>query len=135
MTCPGSQWDYLVRSSMIKGGGIKVEKGMAKQKQLVVTILAMALVALLLVTICAPAPPVAGETVVVGAVWGMTGPATSSLQIQTGAIQDYFRYFNYKLGDHRGVTKVAIYEVRDGKIGPVSDWRDVPVLPWWEYTK
>jgi branched-chain amino acid transport system substrate-binding protein len=34
----------------------------------------------------------------------------------------------YKPGDHRGATKVAIYEVRDGKIIRVSDWREAPTL-------
>jgi branched-chain amino acid transport system substrate-binding protein len=30
--------------------------------------------------------------------------------------------------DHRGITKLAIYEVRDGKIVRVSDWREAPSL-------
>ena len=34
----------------------------------------------------------------------------------------------YKPGDHRGNTKVAIYEVRDGKIVRVSDWQEAPML-------
>jgi branched-chain amino acid transport system substrate-binding protein len=58
------------------------------------TILAVALTALLLLTACAPAPTVEGKKVEVAAIWGMTGPAAASLQIQTAAIQDYFRYFN-----------------------------------------
>jgi branched-chain amino acid transport system substrate-binding protein len=30
--------------------------------------------------------------------------------------------------DHRGITKVAVYEVKDGKIVPVTEWREVPSL-------
>jgi branched-chain amino acid transport system substrate-binding protein len=35
----------------------------------------------------------------------------------------------YKPDDHRGVTKVAIYQVKEGKIVRISDWREAPVLP------
>jgi len=34
----------------------------------------------------------------------------------------------YKPGDHRGVTKVAIHRIEDGKIVRVTDWQDVPVV-------
>jgi len=53
------------------------------------------LAALILASACAPGPTTTeGKKVELGAIWGMTGPAAVSLQIQTMAIQDYFRYFN-----------------------------------------
>ena len=33
---------------------------------------------------------------------------------------------SYKPDDHRGVTKVAIYQVKQGRIVRLSDWREVP---------
>jgi branched-chain amino acid transport system substrate-binding protein len=39
----------------------------------------------------------------------------------------------YKPDDHRGPTKVAIYQVRGGEIVRVSDWREVPSGRAWEY--
>jgi len=57
-------------------------------------IVAAGLVVALLLTACAPGPTVEGKRVEVAAIWGMTGPAAASLQIQTAAIEDYFRYFN-----------------------------------------
>jgi len=35
----------------------------------------------------------------------------------------------YTPDDHRGVTKVAIYQVKEGKIVRVTDWREAPMLP------
>jgi len=34
----------------------------------------------------------------------------------------------YEPGDHRGVTKVGIHQVRDGKMVRVTDWREVPMV-------
>jgi len=39
----------------------------------------------------------------------------------------------YKSDDYRGVTKMAVYEVRDGEIVRVSDWREAPSGRDWEY--
>jgi len=39
----------------------------------------------------------------------------------------------YKPGDHRGATKMAVYEVRGGEIVRVSDWREAPVARDWKY--
>jgi branched-chain amino acid transport system substrate-binding protein len=39
----------------------------------------------------------------------------------------------YKPDDHRGSTKMAVYEVRGGKIVRASDWREVPSGRDWEY--
>jgi len=38
----------------------------------------------------------------------------------------------YKPGDHRGSTKMAVYEVRGGKIVRVSDWQEAPSGRDWE---
>jgi ABC-type branched-subunit amino acid transport system substrate-binding protein len=35
---------------------------------------------------------------------------------------------SYTLEDHRGSTKAALYQVRDGKIVRATDWRDAPML-------
>ena len=67
---------------------------MMKGKRLGIIILAVAATVALLLTSCAPGPTVGGKTVQVAAIWGMTGPAAASLQIQTAAMEDYFRYFN-----------------------------------------
>ncbi len=68
---------------------------MLKGKRVGIAILAVSLAVVLLFTACAPAPTTVEEKKVeVAAIWGMTGPAASSLQIQTQSIQDYFRYFN-----------------------------------------
>ena len=34
----------------------------------------------------------------------------------------------YTPEDHRGSNKVAIYQVRDGKLVRASDWREAPLL-------
>jgi branched-chain amino acid transport system substrate-binding protein len=39
----------------------------------------------------------------------------------------------YKPDDHRGVTKMAVYEVRGGEIVRVSDWREAPSGRDWKY--
>jgi hypothetical protein len=39
----------------------------------------------------------------------------------------------YKAGDHRGATKMAVYEVRGGEIVRASDWREAPSGRDWEY--
>jgi len=74
------------------------------KRQLSGVIMAVGLVVALLLTACAPAPTVEGEEVEVAAIWGMTGPAAASLQIQTASIQDYFRYFN----EQEGIPGVSI---------------------------
>jgi len=71
-----------------------VKNEMMKGKRLGIIILAVAATVALLLTSCAPGPTVGGKTVQVAAIWGMTGPAAASLQIQTAAMEDYFRYFN-----------------------------------------
>jgi len=39
----------------------------------------------------------------------------------------------YQPGDHRGATRMAVYEVRGGEIVRVSDWQEVPPGRDWEY--
>jgi hypothetical protein len=39
----------------------------------------------------------------------------------------------YKPDDHRGATKMAVYEVRGGELVRVSDWREVPSGRDWEF--
>jgi len=39
----------------------------------------------------------------------------------------------YEPGDHRGATKMAVYEVRGGEIVRASDWREAPVGRDWKY--
>jgi ABC-type branched-subunit amino acid transport system substrate-binding protein len=39
----------------------------------------------------------------------------------------------YKPDDHRGSAKMAVYQVRGGKIVRVSDWREVPSGRDWKY--
>jgi branched-chain amino acid transport system substrate-binding protein len=34
----------------------------------------------------------------------------------------------YTPEDHRGSTKIAIYQIKDGKIVPATDWREAPML-------
>jgi len=68
-----------------------------KGKRVGITILAIGLAALLLVTACVPRPIEEEETVVeIGYVMHLTGAAASSTQIQMQGILDYFRYFNEK---------------------------------------
>ena len=38
----------------------------------------------------------------------------------------------YKPDDHRGSTKMAVYEVRGGEIIRVSDWQEAPSAHDWE---
>jgi len=70
-----------------------VKKGIAQQKQLGATILAIALAALLLVTACAPAPTAEGRKVTIAGIWTMTGPGASEMLRNIGAVHDYIRYF------------------------------------------
>jgi hypothetical protein len=35
---------------------------------------------------------------------------------------------SYMLNDNRGSTRMAVYEVKEGKLVRVSDWREVPIL-------
>jgi len=70
---------------------------MARQKQLGVTILAIALTALLMVTACAPPegpPPIEKKVVEIGEIGSLTGPGSSGDQIFLAAILDYAKYFN-----------------------------------------
>jgi ABC-type branched-subunit amino acid transport system substrate-binding protein len=39
----------------------------------------------------------------------------------------------YKADDQRGVTKLAVYEVRGGELVRASDWREVPSARDWEF--
>jgi len=39
----------------------------------------------------------------------------------------------YKPDDHRGATKMAVYEVRGGETVRISDWREAPVGRDWKY--
>jgi branched-chain amino acid transport system substrate-binding protein len=39
----------------------------------------------------------------------------------------------YKPDDHRGATRMAVYEVRGGKLVRVSDWQEVPFGRDWKY--
>jgi len=88
---------------MIKGG-IRVKKGMTKQKHLGVTILAIALAALLLFTACAPRPIVEEKTVEVADIEPLTGPVAASVQINMAGTQDYIRYFN----EQEAISRVSI---------------------------
>jgi len=67
---------------------------MPKGKRVGTAILALTLAAALLITACAPGPTVGEKKVEVAAIYPMTGPGAASMQIQTAAMQDYFRYFN-----------------------------------------
>jgi hypothetical protein len=67
---------------------------MGKRKQVVVGIVAIALTALLLVTACAPRPPVEEKQVVkVGYIACLTGPAAAIMQTGWRNLVDYHRYF------------------------------------------
>ncbi len=82
-----------MRSSMIKGDR-RVKKGITRQKQLVVTILAIALATLLLFTACAPTPLQEEKQVVkVGYVACLTGPAAAIMQVGWRNLVDYLKYF------------------------------------------
>jgi hypothetical protein len=76
-----------------------MKNGMAKRKQFVVGILAIALAVLLLVTACAPVPtaPV-GKEVRIAAIEPITGAAGVSAQIVLQGIDDYLRYFDEEIG-------------------------------------
>jgi len=67
---------------------------MVKGKRGGIIILAVALTVALLLTSCAPGPPAGEKVVKVAASYPMTGPGSSSMQLQEGGIEDYFRYFN-----------------------------------------
>ncbi len=75
-----------------------MKKGIAQQKQIRITILAIALTALLLVGACAPAPTVEKKTVEIGAIWSMTGAAAATLHMTAMGWEDYIRYFNQQEG-------------------------------------
>jgi branched-chain amino acid transport system substrate-binding protein len=75
-----------------------------KGEKLGIAVLAIALVALLLGTACAPASTVKGKTVVVGGIFSLTGGAGADCQIQLMGIQDYLRYFN----EQQGIPGVSI---------------------------
>jgi len=68
--------------------------GMMKGKRVGITILAVAATVALLLTSCAPGPTVEEKVVKVAASYPMTGAGASSMQLQEGGIEDYFRYFN-----------------------------------------
>ena len=70
----------------------------AKEKAFGVA-LAIGLVALLIVTACAPTPTEPVEKKVeLGYVCGVTGAAAASVQVGIQAVEDYFRYFNEQEG-------------------------------------
>ena len=91
---------------------------MARQKQLLVTILAVALTALLLVTACAPQtpPPEEGEKIVeIGDIETLTGGGGTATQPAFQGFQDYVRYFN----EEKGIPGVTIEHAwRDTKTDP-----------------
>jgi branched-chain amino acid transport system substrate-binding protein len=67
---------------------------MVKGKRVGIIVLAAALTVALLLTSCAPGPTAGEKIVKVAASYPMTGPGSSSMQLQEGGIEDYFRYFN-----------------------------------------
>jgi len=71
-----------------------MKNGMMKGKRVGITILAVAATVALLLTSCAPGPTVEEKVVKVAASYPMTGAGASSMQLQEGGIEDYFRYFN-----------------------------------------
>ena len=48
------------------------------------------------------------------------------------SIKDFDTYglgaITYTPENHRGFTKARIYQVKDGKVVPVTDWRDTPII-------
>jgi branched-chain amino acid transport system substrate-binding protein len=67
---------------------------MAKQRQLGITVLALALAALLLFTACAPGPAAEKEKVVkIGMIAPLTGAPASAIHIAWRNILDYLKYF------------------------------------------
>ena len=64
------------------------------QRILFGAVLAVVLAAPLLLAACAPGPTAGEKVVKVAASYPMTGPGSSSMQLQEGGIEDYFRYFN-----------------------------------------
>jgi branched-chain amino acid transport system substrate-binding protein len=84
---------------------------MARQKQLGVTILAIALTALLLVTACAPPegpPPIKKKAVELGEIGSFTGPGASGEPIFLAGMLDYVKYFNEE-GRIPGVTVEIVW--------------------------
>jgi len=67
---------------------------MAKQKQLVASILAVALVALLVLSACAPRPIGEEKTVQFGVIMPITGPVSATSQLNVRGGENYVRYFN-----------------------------------------
>ena len=67
---------------------------MVKERRLCVGVLAIALVALLLITACAPRPPVEEKQVVkIGYIACLTGPAAAIMQTGWRNLVDYLKYF------------------------------------------
>jgi len=56
----------------------------------------------------------------------------SAIKEAFDSIEDFDVYglvnISYTLEDHRGSTKAALYQVRDGKIVRATDWRNAPML-------
>jgi branched-chain amino acid transport system substrate-binding protein len=75
-------------------GGERMKSRMAKRKQLVVGILAIALAALLLLTACAPAPIVGEKPAQFGWILPLTGGGASAMGAAMSGAQDYLRYLN-----------------------------------------
>jgi hypothetical protein len=67
-----------------------------REKKLGITILTIALTALLLVTACAPgpAPPAKEKVVEIGAMVALTGPVGGPTSYSFYSLQDYLDYFN-----------------------------------------
>jgi branched-chain amino acid transport system substrate-binding protein len=64
----------------------------------------------------------------------LDGPA---IKEALDGMQDFDVYglasITYKPGDHRGTTRMAVYEARGGKIVRLSDWQEAPLGRDWEY--
>jgi len=90
---------------------------MVKRGRLVI-ILAIGLIALVLVTACAPGPPVEGKKVVeIGVIAPLTGGAATGAQLAVTCQQDYLRYFAEEMGIP-GVTLKMIWA--DTALDPVK---------------
>ena len=73
-----------------------MKNGLMRRKRLGITIISTALIALLLVTACgpAPAPPTGDKVVEVGCLVALTGPVGGASSYAFYAMQDYLEYFN-----------------------------------------
>ena len=96
------QYLLIMEVEMLKGkSNVRTLNSIVRGKGLgsvLAVALVAALTAALLLTSCAPGPTAGEKVVKVAASYPMTGPGSSSMQLQEGGIEDYFRYFNEQEG-------------------------------------